>query len=158
MRTVALPNLRLKAIVDDEDYLKVVRHSWYAQVEKGKNTYAVSRIGGKLIRMHRLILGAKKGEIIDHQDHDGLNNRRSNLRLCTNGQNLHNRPPNKNKKSSRFKGVFWYSRKQKYEVFFRCNGKAIRGGFFTNELDAARHYNKLARELLGEFAFLNDVE
>jgi hypothetical protein len=86
------------AIVDPKDYDQLGQYKWYAK--KGGNTYYAARgvrvykdgkyVGVKQILMHRVITNAPAGMMVDHRDHNGLNNRRSNLRLCTREQNAQN--------------------------------------------------------------------
>src|SRR5688500_12272183 len=103
------------AIVDNADFGWLSQWKWYAT--KHRNTYYADRNGyishtkHDTIRMHRLILDAPTGIHVDHIDGNGLNNQRSNLRLCTNQQNLANRPPLPGK-SSQYKGVSFYRRDQ----------------------------------------------
>src|SRR5215203_6929870 len=94
------------ALVDDADHDRVARHRWYA-ARGGRNTYAAAVIGGRKVLMHRLVLEAAKGTMIDHADGDGLNNRRGNLRPCTYAQNFQNARPKRTRgRTSRFKGVW----------------------------------------------------
>ena len=104
--------------------------------------------------MHRLIMDEPKGLIVDHRDHNGLNNRRSNLRLCTNAQNQYNRLPLKGG-TSRHKGVCWCKSHNKFNAYIYQRSKRYHLGWFVNEDDAARAYDKKARELFGEYAYLN---
>jgi len=81
------------AIVDPEDYDRVSKYNWCA-VDDGRCWYAHTfKRDGTPMAMHRLILNTPAGLFVDHIDHNGLNNRRSNLRLCTNRQNQQNRRP-----------------------------------------------------------------
>lgn len=105
------------------------------------------------IRLHRAILSPPKEKIIDHIDHNGLNNKRSNLRICTVTQNAANR--RKGKGSSIFKGVYWYKRHQMWQARIRHKGKALHLGYFNDEPEAAKAYDKAAKEFWGEFAKLN---
>jgi len=91
------------AIVDAEDYEWLNQYKWHT--DKAQNTYyAVSQKNRKTIKMHRLITGAPKGLFVDHRDHNGFNNRRDNLRLCTNQENQQNKQPMCGK-TSKYKGV-----------------------------------------------------
>jgi hypothetical protein len=103
--------------------------------------------------MHRQITGAAAGLVVDHIDNDGLNNRRSNLRICTIKQNSRNsRSPGG---ASRYKGVSRDKRHKKWRVKIICNGKRISVGYFANEIKAALAYDEHAKELFGEYAYLN---
>ena len=142
------------AIVDAQDYDRLKRYNWCAL--KGAQTFYAKtfHLSGAILSMHRLILNAPKGLFVDHIDHNGLNNRKSNLRLCTNQQNLRNKLPRPGC-SSKYKGVSWSKARSKFRANIYLNRKAIHLGYFDSEIAAARAYDKKARELFGEFAFLN---
>ena len=141
------------AIVDAEDYEWLKQYKWHT--DKAQNTYyAVSQKNRKGFKMHRLITGAPKGLFVDHRDHNGFNNRRDNLRLCTNKENQQNKRPMRGK-TSRYKGVHRCKSRKMFRAKIRHNGKQMHLGYFENEIDAAKAYDKKAREFFGEFAFLN---
>ncbi len=147
------------ALVDDEDFEELRGYKWHAAKNKYGGFMAtrscicplVKQI--KTIHMHRQIISCPKSKQVDHVNHETLDNRRGNLRECTNQQNAMNRIPYKNN-SSRYKGVYKYSEKR-WQASIRGNSKKIHLGYFVNELDAAKEYDKAAKELFGEFAFLN---
>jgi hypothetical protein len=142
------------AIVDAEDYGRLSQYRWCA-VEEGRNWYARTfRRDGWPLAMHRLILDAPKGLFVDHIDHNGLDNRRENLRLCTRLENLRNARPSRGG-SSKYKGVNWCKIRKKFRARITHNKKRIYLGYFENEIDAAKAYDKKAVELFGEFAYLN---
>ena len=141
------------AIVDSADYYRLVKFNWHAA--PGIRTfYANKKMAQTNINMHRFIMDAPRHLVVDHIDHDGLNNRRSNLRLCTNAQNACNMRPYRGV-SSRYKGVSWSKKKKKWEAGIKRDQKRHLLGFFENEIEAARAYDKKAVELHGEFACLN---
>ena len=145
------------AIVDAEDFDRLSSYKWCA-VKGRRNWYAKTlRLNGMPLAMHRLILGAQKGLVVDHRDHNGLNNRKTNLRLCTKRQNDHNRRPRAGK-TSRYKGVYWNKGAKKFVAQIYIKGKKIWLGYFTDEIEAAKAYDKKAAELFGEFAYLNFPE
>ena len=143
------------AIVDDEDYEQLSRYRWYAHRD-GNTFYAVSRIKGKQVLMHREILNVPEGTETDHRNGNGLDNWNANLRICTKQQNGFN-SRKRLKTSSKYKGVCWDKRSRKWRAHIRCNGKQIHGGCFKNEEEAAEAYNAKARELFGDFAQLNHI-
>ena len=153
------------AIVDPEDYEQLREYKWYAK--KGGNTYYAARgvrifkdgefIGVRQILMHRVITNAPAGLMVDHINHNGLDNRRSNLRLCTRAQNAQN-SRSRQGSSSKYKGVFLEKTSNRYLAHIRHNGKRTKIGRFKNEVDAAKAYDKKAREFFGEFAYLNFPE
>jgi len=146
------------AIVDAEDYERLSIYKWCAVMRKGEPFYAKTvSPEGWLISMHRLIMNAPRGMLVDHRDHNGLNNRKGNLRICTKAQNTHNRRGVKGS-SSRHKGVHWDKQHNKYRAVIVHKAKRYNLGRFDDEDDAGRAYDKKARELFGEFAYLNFPE
>ncbi len=105
--------------------------------------------------MHRVIMQARPGKFIDHINHNGLDNRIANLRHASRTENNWNARKRKGKYSSKYKGVCWFKVKKKWQARIQVNGKGIFLGIFTNEMDAARAYDKAARKYYGEFAYLN---
>jgi hypothetical protein len=146
------------AIIDDEDYERVVQHRWFASLING-HWYAYHDFrqkNGKYkhVSMHGFILAAPRGTHIDHINNDGLDNRKSNLRLATPAQNARNCAKYRNN-SSGFKGVFRRKSTGRYEAQIKDKGKIIRLGVYRNAEDAARAYDAKALELAGQFARLN---
>lgn len=154
--------------VSDEDYELLNQYKWQAQENKYGAVYAVSSIGGKMIKMHRLIMGVSDPSIsIDHANGNTLCNERFNLRIATNSQQAQNRKQF-SCSSSTYKGVH-VSKERKdrkttnisdeyyisYRVRIRVGGKKINIGSFKNEIDAAKAYDKAARQHFGEFARVN---
>jgi hypothetical protein len=147
------------AIIDDEDYHLIKNYNWRVRISPKINikyATATTKIGKgehKIISMHRIILGLTDPLVFtDHKDHDGLNNRRNNLRTCTRSQNNQNRRPAKNS-SSQYLGV--YKSKNKWTAVINANKKVTRLGSFEDEELAAKAYDKEALKQYGEFANLN---
>ena len=141
------------AIVDADDYYRLTKYKWHAA--RGVNTsYAAANWRGKGVIMHRVIMGAPDHLVVDHIDHNGLNNTKANLRLCTTSQNNRNCVPKKGT-TSRYKGVVWNKERKKWRAAITFNKKAQLLGDFENEIDAAKAYDRKAAELFGEFACLN---
>jgi hypothetical protein len=151
MREIQLSQGKV-ALVDDEDYELVSGHNWYA--DKGRNTwYASATIDGKRVRMHTLVSGFK---LVDHENRNGLDNRRSNLRACMQGQNLANGVPRGG--TSRFRGVCW-SKQAGCWMAQAIGGKRHKFlGHYDSEVDAAKAYDRAALREWGEFASLNFPE
>jgi hypothetical protein len=141
------------AIVDADDFVRLNKHKWYAN-RSPRTYYARGTINRKGARMHRQILTAPPHLVVDHINRNGLDNRKQNLRICTKLQNQHNRRPGRNG-SSKYKGVRWSKRDKKFRAGITCNKKTYYLGMFDDEIDAAKAYDKKARELFGEYAYLN---
>jgi len=139
------------AFVDDEDFELVSQYKWCVK-KKGDRYYAVS--GDKpQICMHHLVLGisGSNARDTDHEDHNGLNNCKGNLRICTRSQNNANARKRKGVVSSKYKGASWYKRDKCWQAFM-CRTFL---GRFKDELDAAAAYDIAALEFFGEFALTN---
>ena len=139
------------ALVDLEDYESLSTIDWCAAKAR-KTFYAVGRIEGRQIAMHRFILGSPIDLFVDHRSGDGLDNRRQNLRACTIQQNLLNAGPAFDNKLG-FKGVA--SHKGKFQATIGFKGKQIYLGRTDTPEGAARLYDAAAARLFGQFAFLN---
>lgn len=150
--------------VDDDDFDYLNQWNWYAH--KDSNTFYVDRVvwtnkSCKTIKMHRIIMNTTDGVQVDHRDHNGLNNQKSNLRNCTISEN------NRNSCAfgrSKYRGVSYTScikNGKRYEYItasIKVNKKHIGLGVFKTEEAAARAYDEKAKELHGEFANLNFKE
>lgn len=149
------------ALVDKADLEKVLCWKWHVCSHGGERWYAYTTIRlspykSTTLRMHRVILEPPTKMNIDHINHDGLDNRRCNLRCVTYSQNNVNRIK-KAKATSRFKGVRLDKRDGKWQARLGINGKQICLGNFSEEIDAAHAYNKAAHKQWGEFALLNPI-
>ena len=144
------------ALVDDEDYRWLNLFRWHAQRTPKGDYYAFTTIDGKAMQMSRLLMDTPDGMICDHSNHATLDNRRDNLRNCTNAENVRNQRP-RNNTSSKYKGVTWYDRDRKWLAQIMINNKQKHLGYFDNEVYAARVYNAAAQRLHGEFACLNEI-
>lgn len=147
------------AIVNDEDFEHLNKYKWYAH--KSRDTYYAYRgdsLNGKkiVVAMHRQILGLsyQDGLETDHRNHNGLDNRRDNIRICTRHQNSLNQLANKNT-TSKYKGVSRDKNYKKWHAHIKIHQKSYYIGKFDNEIDAAKAYDIKAKELFGEFAYLN---
>ncbi len=141
------------ALVDARDYYRLVKFTWTASPSTGNTFYANRGRNGTTFAMHREIMNPPDHLFVDHIDRNGLNNCRSNLRLCTPGQN--NRNINSTKGSSKYKGVFWSKKRKKWAVHISLDKKSYCIGYFTDEIAAAKAYDEKAKQLHGEFACLN---
>jgi hypothetical protein len=139
------------AVIDLKDADRVLKHKWHFS----GHGYAATGIDGKRVYLHRLIVNARAGQLVDHKNHDGLDNRRCNLRIASKVQNSQNRLLVRG--SSKFKGVCLNKRKRKWIAGIRVNTKSYHLGYFKNEEDAAIAYNVAAQLFFNEFASLNPV-
>jgi hypothetical protein len=141
------------AYIDDADAVLVLQYKWHAHESESERFYAAAYGGGgrrnrRYIYMHRLITGS---DFTDHWDGDGLNNRRKNLRPCTESQNHCNRRKSKGT-SSQFKGVWFDKSRKKWAAEIKLDRKKRFLGRFDTEEEAAEVRRKIPFELHGEFA------
>lgn len=140
------------AIVDDEDFELISKLKWHIQPAcNGREGYAVTKI-----RMHRVIINAPHGAMVDHINGDSLDNRKCNLRLCTNAQNQQNTEARGG--SSRHKGVSFNKKSGKWLAGFLFEGRRYYCGLWDDEDDAARAVDKKRGEVCGTFASKNLYE
>lgn len=164
MRKIQLRNNRGIVLVDDEDYERLKHFKWYRHQSKrpthmSSPAYACTPKPNKkgMDMMHRIIMGAKTGEFIDHVDGNGLNNQKCNLRICTIQQNGFNQKKQQRKTSSQFKGVRKKKDVKYWEAYIKINQKWTFLGHHKSEIEAAKAYNRKAQEIFGEFALLNEL-
>lgn len=118
-----------------------------------------ARIGRK--RLHRLvmerIIGGEipKGLVVDHKDRNPLNNTRENLRLGSYSDNSVNKV--KHRGTSKFLGVSWYTKKNRWRAQVKRGGKVLYTGLFKSEVAAALFYNEKSIEIHGEYANINVI-
>ncbi len=134
--------------VDDDDFEGLASQKWYLS-----GGYAISGIGRK--KMHRAILNAKPGELVDHINHDKLDNQKCNLRIVNLCENIHNQRKRKGTKN-KFKGVTFISKLGLYQARCRINGSDNFLGLYKTDIAAAYAYNKKALEL-SNCAYLNKL-
>lgn len=140
--------------VDHNTYYAVYGYKWHLT----SHGYAArsERCCGKkkMIYLHRHILGAKKGQQVDHINGDKLDNRKENLRIVSSSQNLQNK---KYGGSSKFKGVHYRKDVKSWRVTIQVDGKTKHIGYFKDELEAAKAYDRVAKTIYGEGPWLNNV-
>jgi len=151
MRKIKLSN-GLITLVDDEDYEELSKYRWHGGGGRNEYTCPVRWEKGKSVYMHRQIMKCPKGMVVDHIDHNRLNNTKSNLRICTVSQNTQNKKDN-----GKFQGVHWDNTHKKYRSRIRVNGERKHLGYFDDLNVAALHYNEAAKQYYGEQAKLNKV-
>jgi hypothetical protein len=166
VNTLEIPLTQDKiALIDEADYHLIEPYTWCAAYVK-RTWYALSNLRvhemadgqTKTIRMHRLILGVDPGVQVDHENRDGLDNRRQNLRIAETWQNCANIGPYNNNQSG-YKGVTLYCsgnyRRWKATIRDRKLGHQIHLGYFLTVEEAAMAYDARAREIFGKFAYQN---
>lgn len=150
------------ALVDDEDFDYLYQWKWYAC--KSGNTFYANRYDKNLnnkkikIYMHRFITkNINKKMHTDHINRNGLDNRKINLRICTNSQNSSNRGLQINNTTG-FKGVYYAKNINKFRAIIVVNRIKKTLGSYIDPIDAARAYNNAAQKYHGEFANLNKID
>ena len=120
------------ALVDDEDYDKLIVRKWIAQ-QHTKTWYVVAS-GNPWLSMHRLIMDCPSDKQVDHINHDGLDNRKENLRIVTNSVNQHNRRG--------VKGYQFIGYRNKWKATIMVNYKQMHLGYFDTEEEASAAYQQ----------------
>jgi hypothetical protein len=153
------------ALVDEDDFERLNKHKWLCSNVRGK-LYAKkaekarrsekSKTGfyANVIPMTNIILGLRRGIIIDHINGDSLDNRKQNLRVVTVQQNNMNRRKLVGL-TSKYKGVYFDKSRDNYMAHITINGKMKNLGRFLDEKEAARAYDSAAISLFEQFALLN---
>jgi hypothetical protein len=172
-RTIPLTK-GLFAIVDPDDYHRLVNFNWHAS-KSAHTHYAVrylpqcnvvslpalslskgsNRRKNKIEYMHHLIINIPEGLFCDHINHNGLDNRKANLRPATFAENMRNRRKYKTASGSKYKGVTWQKESKGWRVRITVNNKQILLGQFKDEVEAAKAYDRAAKHYYGDFATLN---
>ena len=144
-------------VVDPDDFETLSKCKWH--VTKNGNTFyakrnAPTRKNTTPIYMHRCIIKVPPGHVVDHINHNGLDNRKANLRPATRAQNNRHSKKRRNT-SSKYKGVNWYSREKRFVAKITTDGNTVTLGYFKDEIQAAKAYDKAAKKYHKEFAYLN---
>jgi hypothetical protein len=158
MKKIAITGIRGMGkfiLVDNDDFPLLSRYRWHF----GSDAVAFTRIAGRKDKMpvHRLIMNPRKDLEVDHINGNKLDNQKSNLRICTHGQNGKNHKLNKNNTSG-YKGVSWSKTRKKWESYIKVNYKRIKLGFYDDKKQAALAYNTAAQKHFKEFANLNVIK
>jgi len=154
------------ALVDDEDYAMLMGYKWCVRLANHGNLYAfrIELVNGRNrgIHMHRVLLKAPDHYQVDHINGNGLDNRKSNLRLCTQSQNMHNESQHSTNTTG-YKGVRRDKRKlargsRCYSARITVDKKSYSCGMFKTAEEAAHAFDEMAIRHVGKFARLNFPE
>lgn len=140
--------------IDNEDIEKVCNFSWHIDKRTEKYSIVVCHNNNKSLLLHRLVIGAKPGQTIDHINGNPLDNRKSNLRFCTHAQNMQNRVSLIGQK---YKGIYFCKTRNNWVAQISINNKTKNIGRFETDKQAALAYNEYAKKYHGKFAKLNEV-
>ena len=165
---VELGNSSDRALIDvgDADLVRRIRWRLQRSASNGLSYARASQPGAegrsRTLYLHRLLLDAPPGFVVDHINHNGLDNRRSNLRLCSIRENHRNQRQSKSQRVGGYKGTFWDNTKRRWIAAInagavKADGRSrrIQIGSFRVAEDAARAYDRAALQYFGEFAALN---
>jgi hypothetical protein len=153
-------------LIDDKDWPVVRKYQWLVFKARERDMlYVVSKNSSHKILLHNLIMRPPDDLLVDHIDHNGLNNQGSNLRLATHQENMINRRPHRTYKGkprrTQYKGISLAHPdypNSKWRAEITANGKRIHLGTFDTEREAALAYNEAALKYHGEFAHLNKIK
>lgn len=140
--------------MDDEDYEWLNQYTWHVNQEYAcRNVLVGDKIGAQL-SMHRMIMDAKKGEVVDHINHNKIDNRKQNLRVCTYEDNSRNQSLRKNNKSG-INGVHWHKNVKRWMAKIQHEGKPVSLGSFVKIEDAIVARKEAEIKYYGEFSNKN---
>lgn len=141
-----------KVVVDDEDADRVRAYSWWLSSAPEIDGHVIcfsAKIGKKIMKLHRFIMGDPKGLLVDHEDGDRLNNRKSNLRVCTVRENNMNRKMTKLNRSG-YRGVSYSKSRGKWRATISLDGRMLHLGYFDKPEVASAEYEKAAEIFYGD--------
>lgn len=148
---------RVNVLVDNSDYGLIKNKKWcVGKFPKSKSLYVwrsagLNNKGNSITQyMHRFLLDSKKGTFVDHKNGNGLDNRRSNLRICTHAQNCHNVGLS-TRNTSGYKGVSFAKHAKKWCAQIRKNGKNKKIGYFDSANEASMAWEIESKKIHGEF-------
>ena len=149
-------------IVDVEDFERLNQYEWHCthgdyakRVVPNKSGKGSKQAG---VYMHRLVCPAPDGMFVDHINRNPLDNRKANLRPATHKQNVWNRKFVRKGGKTRYNGIRWDKNKQKWQVRLTIDGRRESFGYYADEVEAAKAYDRVAKQHRGEFAVLNFPE
>ena len=137
-----------RTIIDIDDINKIKDYKWYLDREG----YVINN---KIGRLHRYLMNPPNDMVIDHINGNPLDNRKSNLRICSQQQNSMNKQNQRRNTTSKYKGVNWHKRRNKWRAGIKINGKYKHIGLYDTELTASIEYDKAALLYFGVYACTN---
>jgi hypothetical protein len=154
MKKILVNNGEFEAKVDDVDYGTLSKHKWYLTGHRYAGTSFQRNRVKHYMYMHRAIMGANEGEVVDHINGNCLDNRRDNLRICNNSQNGLNAKKPKNNSTGE-KCVYFNKARKKWYVRTRVNSKDMFRGYFKTFDEAVSIRDEIFSKHHGEFARTN---
>lgn len=141
-----------RVLIDNDDYQRVLSNKWYiSRIKENGDIYFVAYINKKRIKLHRYILNQMNNKImVDHKNCNTLDNRKENLRCCSQNENQRNCRMHIDNKTG-FKGVYYQKNAKKYHAQITVNSKTIYLGLFINPQDAHAAYCEASKKYHGEF-------
>lgn len=144
---VGVTSSGIKFMFDVEDYPMVAPYNWC--VSSG---YVHRRDKTSDVKLHRVLMNCPDGMVVDHINHNTLDNRKENLRICTLKENARNKSYSSNNTSGKI-GVYWKSSRQKWVAQIKIDGKVKHLGIFKNYDDAVKCRLSAEKEYFGEYAY-----
>lgn len=142
-----------EAVIDLEDLGRVLAAGrWYGQWNALAGAYYVRRNSGNPLMLHRLVMDAPSGVVVDHRDHNTLDCRKQNLRACTHAENMQNRDGAHKNSRSGVRGVYWDKKNQNWRAEVRANNQRTCVGSFSTMEEARDAVTAARKRLHGEFA------
>lgn len=160
MRTIKLTQDQV-AMVDDDVFEEISRWKWCAQFNYHTSSFFAVRANRDadgcrgFMLMHRQIMGAGSGEVVDHANHNTLDNRKENLRKCDYRENNWNTSKKRTNRSG-FKGVYYHKQINRWRAVITVEYKNISLGCYGTPAEAGRAYDAAALKYFGEFAYTNE--
>lgn len=143
---------KARFMIDTADLPIVSQYKWWIS----NRGYVCTTQKNETILLHRLLLGTPPNMLTDHINMNTLDNRRANLRICNDNENVRNREKPITNKSG-YKGVYWNRQSRKWDARISVNNKNIYLGLFADVKEGAKAYNEAAIKYHGAFARLNNL-